>query len=171
MKYLIPFLFFAISCNQQPQQQPILNALSGSISYTINDTLDVSFTTNQKFVKSSLPCDYNSMSCNDNSVVGRVISCDISTDNLMATLYTDTISICDKNQVYFLLYENGKGYSNKYWKQGTLNKCANDTYIKITSITDSTISGVFKARLISPSVSVNDTINLSNGVFTLAFSS
>lgn len=168
-KLLLAFVLFAIantSCNQQNQNQMPPVPLTGNVSYTINGATNIAYTTTNSFSKSNLNCGNNSFVASDQSVIGRSVMLSLYTDNFGQNTYLDTASVaCNKKQLTFIIYENEKPYSNKYWIPQTVGKNSTDTWLKITSITANSISGIFACRLINPNGEYTDTLNITNGKF------
>ncbi|MBK9299109.1 MAG: hypothetical protein IPN14_00350 [Bacteroidetes bacterium] len=171
MKHFLPFLFLIASCNQTPQNPLPPVPFNGSISYTINDTLNVTWVTSDYFVKHHLDCGTTGIYSTSPNTLGRNMGFSIYTDDFQnATTYYDTMSLpCNKKQLYFTIGENGKMYTNKFWGANVLGKNANDTWVQITSLTDSTITGTFGGRMIGPAVDYTDTLKISNGSFNMNF--
>lgn len=161
MKKLFLSLFIAASCNQQQAVLPFTPS-TGTVKYTINDTLNVLFTS-QSFVAYKQGCGGLAMKA-DETIGGRSFSFMLYTDSLQIGVeYSDTLSVsCNKDELTFILNENQKLYSN----HGYVTAYAANSTMVITSMDDSLISGTFKCRLITSILDYTDTLNISNGTFT-----
>ncbi len=177
MKSIVILIFVSIlfvSCQQNNNNNnnpaiPVL--IQGSISYTINDTLNIQWNTKDVFFKSNLSCGLSGFTCQSPTIVGRQFYCALYTDSFQnLTTYFDIMSsVCNNRQLQFIVNENGKVYGNKYWVNGLVGKNPNDTWLNITSLTDSTITGTFTARTIGVAQDYTDTLKISNGSFYLNF--
>lgn len=161
---IIALVLFA-SCNQNPQNPLPPAPGTGTISYTINDTQNVSFTTQSYATTHALPCGGIMFSTVDASVLGRMFQFAIYTDfPTIGNTYYDTFSnVCGKQQLVFMITEgNGILRSNS----GFLTNTPIDNQITITALNDSLISGKFRCRVKRASAQDIDTMNVTNGVFT-----
>jgi hypothetical protein len=168
----VSLLFVSCQQNNNNNNNPAIPVLiQGSISYTINDTLNIQWDTKDVFTKSNLSCGLSGFVCPSPTLAGRQFYCALYTDNFQnLTTYFDTMNaVCNIRQLQFLVYENNKVYGNKYWVNGLVGKKSNDTWLNITSLTDSTITGTFAARTIGTAQNYTDTLKISNGSFYLNF--
>jgi hypothetical protein len=158
MKYLLMALAALIlSCNQSSNPNYQLPPVSGSISYVVNQTDTVTWTTGSfGWLGSITDCQPFVFSQAQPGNAYNGISLQIVTDTLKTGCYSDSDSwTCPQRPFYAWAKHNNIGY--------TMSHGDGSSYIEFTEITDTTMTGLFQLRLYNNT----DTILIHNGFFNV----
>lgn len=140
------------------------NINNGTISYSINDTINVSYNTSSSFVYRSGDCNghgYTASKYAGQNLLFSIYTNDINTN----TIYCDTTldTICNKKQVFVQVTHNNIAYYSKSFMNATYN----NNIIKFNDINNGVCSGIVNARLWT--VNGSDSINIKLSFDNLNF--
>jgi hypothetical protein len=156
MKYLLMALAVLIlSCNQSSNTNYQLPPVSGSISYVVNQTDSVTWSTGSfGWLGSVTACQPFVFSQAQPGNAYNGVTFQIVTDTLKTKVYSDSDSwTCPQRPFYAWAKHDNIGY--------TMSHGDGSSYIEFTNISDSTVSGVFQLRIYNNT----DTLLIHNGQF------
>jgi hypothetical protein len=156
MKYLLMALAVLIlSCNQSSNTNYQLPPVSGSISYVVNQTDTVTWSTGSfGWLGSINSCQPFIFSQAQPGNAHNGITFQIITDTLKTKVYSDSDSwTCSQRPFFAWAKHDNISY--------TMSHGDGSSYIEFTNISDSTVSGVFQLRIYNNT----DTLLIHNGQF------
>lgn len=160
---LILALVIFASCNQNPQQQPQANQVTGPLSYTINDTLNITSQGVYYFILPSVPCAQGGFVVSQPNELNRSLNIITFSDNYSAgTLLKDSTNpACTFTKSLKIgVYET----PNKLYMPYQLVNFK--SWLKITQNANGLISGDFHIKAMRDlNMYPGDTINVV-GTFT-----
>ena len=144
-----------LSCNQSSNTNYQLPPVSGSISYVVNQTDSVTWSTGSfGWLGSVTACQPFVFSQAQPGNAYNGVTFQIVTDTLKTKVYSDSDSwTCPQRPFYAWAKHDNIGY--------TMSHGDGSSYIEFTNISDSTVSGVFQLRIYNNT----DTLLIHNGQF------